>query len=117
LHFANRLRACACYQRDMRSVWSTLVAVTLVVAGARVGAAPAGHPGHRELHAAKCLRIAPTVRRAQQPVRPLDTLVTVAAVELPAASRHLLAADRSYESAQPAMRPLIVRVARGPPRA
>src|SRR3569623_472197 len=77
LHFANRLRAYACYQRDMRSVWSTLVAVTLVVAGARVGAAPAGRPGHREL----------------------------------------LAADRSDESAQPAMRPLIVRVARGPPRA
>ena len=101
----------------MRSVWSTLVAVTLVVAGARVGAAPTGHPGQRELHAAKCLRVAPTVRRAHQPVRPLDTLVTVAAVELPAASRHLLAAERSYESAQPAMRPLIVRVARGPPRA
>src|SRR3569832_1163574 len=70
LHFANRLRAYACYQRDMRSVWSTLVAVTLVVASTRVGAAPAGHPGHRELHAAMFLRVAPTVRRAHQPVRP-----------------------------------------------
>src|SRR3569833_3630546 len=78
LHFANRLRACACYQRDMRSVWSTLVAVTLVVAGARVGAAPAGHPGRRELLAAKCLRVAPTVRRVFLPVRLLVLLVFVA---------------------------------------
>lgn len=106
-----------CYPQDMRSVWSTLVAVTLVVAGARVGAAPAGHPTHSELHAAKCLRVAPTVRRAHHQARPLDALRAVAAIELPTASRQVLVAEPCGEAAPPAARPLIVRRARGPPSA
>ena len=101
----------------MRSVWSTLVAVALVVAGARVGTAQASSPGQRELHAAKTLRVAPTVRRAHNQARHLDSLVVVARVELPAVARHALPSERRATIAQPVALHLFVRSSRGPPRA
>jgi hypothetical protein len=100
----------------MRSVWSTLVAVTLVVAGVRVAAGPAGH-GHSELHAAKCLRVAPTVRRAHDQLRPLDALVAVSPSQAPYLSRHALAPAQHAASSQPVGRHWFVRSSRGPPRA
>jgi len=101
----------------MRSVWSTLVAVTLVVAGVRVTAASTGRAGHSELHAAKCLQVAPTVRRAHGSSRALAAVITVARVELAPVSRHALPMERAASVSQPVDLHLLVRTARGPPRA
>lgn len=101
----------------MRSVWSTLVAVTLVVAGARASTAQPRSAGQSELHAAKCLHAAPAVRRAHRQARVLDSLVATARVELPAVSRGVLAGERLAEVSQPVARHLFVRSSRGPPRA
>ncbi|MEP6859154.1 MAG: hypothetical protein ABJE66_00940 [Deltaproteobacteria bacterium] len=99
----------------MRSVWSTLVAVTLVVAGARVATAQPRHADHSELHVAKCLHVAPATRRAPRTARVLDLLVAVARVELPAASRRVLPSEPGVETSQPLARRRFVRSARGPP--
>lgn len=101
----------------MRSVWSTLVAVTLVVAGARASAAQPRYAGHSELHAAKCLHVTAAVRRAHRPVRALDSLVAVARVELPAVSRRVVTSELGAEVSQPLASDLFVRSSRGPPRA
>ena len=98
-------------------MWSTLVAVALVVAGARASAAPPRAAGHSELHAAKCLHVSAAVRRAHRQVRVLDSLVAVARVELPVASRRLVTSELGAEVLQPAASHLFVRSSRGPPRA
>ena len=98
----------------MRSVWSTLVAVTLVVAGVRVSAAATGTAGYSELHAAK---LAPALRRAHSPSRPLSSFIAVAAVELPSAARQIVALAPATAVDQPRDACSFVRRARGPPRA
>jgi hypothetical protein len=101
---------------EMRSVWSTLVAVTLVVAGARVATAQPRPAGHSELHVAKCLHVAPAARRVTKTARVLDSLVAVARIELPAASRRVLLLEPGAETSQPLAQHLFVRSSRGPPR-
>lgn len=98
----------------MRPVWTTLVAIALVVAGTRAGGPPAGRTGHRELHAAKHLHVAPSVRHAP---RPLDALVATAAIALPAVSRQVVVTDAGAAIVAPRPRPSFVRSSRGPPRA
>jgi hypothetical protein len=102
----------------MRSVWSTLVAVALVVAGARASGAQPRAAGHSELHAAKCLHVvAPAARRAHRQVRVLDALVTVARIEVPAVSRGIVSSELAAEVSQPVASHLFVRSSRGPPPA
>ena len=98
----------------MRSVWSTLVAVTLVVAGVRVSTAATGTAGYSELHAAK---LAPTARRAHSPSRPLASFVVVSSIELRSASRQVVATAPATAIDKPRHPHSFVRNARGPPRA